>query len=68
MIHAVNQYGNKVTLPGQHPRKELLEKLGEKSAVKMYRDKTNGETVHCGYIVRGSWYTLYNVTPWEQKA
>jgi len=35
MIHAVNQYGNRVTLPGQHPRKELLEELGEKSAVKM---------------------------------
>ncbi len=68
MIHAVNQYGEKIVLRGEHPRKELLEALGRSSAAKMYQDKKDGRIVHVGYIVGGLWWTFYEVTPWERAA
>jgi hypothetical protein len=67
-ILARDQYGQEITLEGKHPRKELLDYLGEKSARRIYRDKKDGRTVHVGYIVAGSWWTFYNVTPWERAA
>lgn len=68
MIHAVNQYGERITLEGKHPRKELLDKLGGGHADRIYIDKKNGGTVHVGYIVRGDWWSFYNVTPWERPS
>ena len=68
MIEARSNYGCSVILEGIHPRKELLNKLGESHAEKIYRDKKDGQTVHVGYIVRGEWYTFYNLTPWEVEA
>ena len=68
MIHAVNESGERIALEGRHPRKELLDYLGRKSARRMYRDKADGRTVHVGYVVGGSWWTFYNVTPWEGDA
>lgn len=67
-ILARDQYGNTLWLEGKHPRKELLEELGATHCQKQYRDKLDGTTVHNGFIVNGSWYTLYNVAPWEQSA
>ena len=55
-------------LHGSHPRKALLFALNAKYADKIYLDKANGSTVHNGYIVKGEWFTLYNLTYWEQKA
>ena len=64
---AIDQYGE--TLHGlTHPRKDLLKRLGRKSAEKMYLDKDDGSSVHVGYIVGDSWFTLYEVTPFEAKA
>jgi hypothetical protein len=62
---AVNQYGEKVSLPGRHPRKELMALFDATRAAKIYQDKKDGSTVHVGYIVRGMWWTLY--TRWERK-
>lgn len=62
---ARDQYGTMISLPGRHPRKELMERFDTKKATKIYQDKKDGSTVHVGYIVRGHWFTLY--TRWEQK-
>jgi len=63
---AIDQYGNTVHDLGPHPRKTLLERLNRKKAEKMYRDKSEGPTVHVGYIVAGRWFTLYHVEPMER--
>ena len=57
---AINQYGERMYLPGKHPRKELLAALGASSCERMYRDKPDGLPVHVGYIVAGVPWTLYN--------
>ena len=56
---AINQYGEKRYIPGNHPRKELLAKVGGSHASKIYRDKKDGSVVCVGYIIRGDWWTLY---------
>jgi hypothetical protein len=62
----IDQYGQ--TYHGlKHPRKELMETLGNSHVDKMYRDKDNGSYVHVGYIIGGLWITLYEVTPFERK-
>lgn len=67
MYMAIDQYGN--TFHGlKHPRKELLERLGYTHAQKMYQDKTDGSTVHVGYVIGGHWLTLYKVEPVENPA
>lgn len=68
VVHAVNEYGDRLVLRSKHPRKELLEELGVKSAKRVYRDKNDGSVVHVGYIAAGSWWTFYVVTPWEVSA
>ena len=65
-IMGVDQYGD--TYHGlEHPRKDLMEKLGRKGARKMYVDKKDGGTKHIGYVVAGRWITLYNVTEWAKE-
>ena len=62
----IDQYGN--IYPNlEFPRKSLLEKLGRKSAQKMYVDGPDGETKHIGYVVAGRWVTIYKITPWEGR-
>ena len=64
---AVDQYGN--TIHGLHnPRSDLLDRLGCSTCEKMYVDKKDGSSAHIGYIVGDSWYTIYEVIPWENPA
>jgi hypothetical protein len=61
-IMGIDQYGKTYHNLGKYPRKELLERLGyKKAADKMYRDKKDGSTVHCGYVIGGLWIDLYTV-------
>jgi len=62
---AIGHHGTRLTLRGKHPRKELCEAMGRQSARKIYRDKRDGRTVHCGYIVAGEWFNLY--VPYERE-
>ena len=65
---AIDQYGQMVKLSNtRSPRKALLDYLGYKSAQKMYQDKKDGTTVHCGYIVGGYWYAIYKLEPVEKE-
>ena len=65
-IMARDQYGNTIhALDAKHPRKDLLEKLYKKSAVKMYCDTVDGEAKHTGYVVGNQWFTFYKVTEWK---
>ena len=62
---AVDQYGQ--TFHGlEHPRKDLLERLGYKHADKMYQDDREGNAEHTGYVIGGCWLTVYAVTAWKQ--
>lgn len=66
---AVDQYGETLHDLGEHPRKGLLEKLGQTHAEKMYVDSiSTGEARHCGYIVGGHWWTVYEVKPINEEA
>ena len=64
MILAVDQYGQKYLLRGLHPRKELIEKIGARSAQKMYRENPDR---HVGYIVQGQWLELFECRPWKPR-
>lgn len=66
-IMGIDQYGQIYHDLGKYPRKELLNRLGYKKAEKMYRDKKNGSTVHCGYVIGKNWINLYEVKPIEVK-
>jgi hypothetical protein len=63
---AIDQYGTTYHNLGTYPRKILLERLGSRSAEKMYLDK-DGESQHVGYIINRLWLTLYNVQPWQSR-
>jgi hypothetical protein len=63
----IDQYGTTYHDLGKYPRKELLSRLNYKNAQKMYRDKKDGSTVHCGYVIGGLWIGLYKVEPFERK-
>ena len=66
MMIAIDQYGMPHRIKGVHPRKELMEAFDCKHAEKMYVDKSDGTTVHVGYIINGFWLALY--APVEKKA
>ena len=63
---ARDQWGNTEHDLGPHPRKALLERLGRKSASRMFRDRPDGTTNHVGYVIAGRWFTLYRVEPFER--
>lgn len=69
---AIDQHGYTYQIKGDHPRKELLERVGGSSAQKMYVDilveNKEPQSVHCGYIINGLWLTLYKLSPWQQQA
>jgi hypothetical protein len=52
---------------GPHPRKELLARLGRKSAAKMYRDGANGAVHHVGYIIAGLWIELFRIERFDGR-
>jgi len=61
--------GERLALTGaEHPRKQLLAKLGRKHADKMFCDTTSGDPKHIGYIVNGQWFRVYEVHDWQGKA
>ena len=62
-----DQYGGLYHDLGKHPRKELLNQLGYKTAQKMYRDKKDGSIVHCGYVIGHYWITLFHIEPFERR-
>ena len=63
----IDQYGN--TYHGlKHPRKDLMAKLGYRSAQRMFKDKRDGTSVHTGYVVGPYWVDVVTVTPWERPA
>ena len=49
----------------QHPRKDLLDRLGRKHADKMYRETQDGESRHVGYVIAGCWIDVFEVIPWK---
>jgi hypothetical protein len=61
---AVDQFGMVFKLKTCHPRKEL-KTLFSGRVSKMYVDLKSGETKHIGYIVGGSWLTLYKTIRFE---
>lgn len=63
----IDQNGTHYDDLGEHPRKELLHRLGYKKASRMFRDRKNGPPVHVGYVIGQLWITIYNVEPWEKK-
>jgi len=59
---AVDQYGH--TFHGlKNPRKDLCEKLGRKHVGKMYRDRKDGTSRHCGYVIASLWLEIFEVKP-----
>lgn len=67
MYMGIDQYGQ--TFHGlEHPRKDLMERFCNTHAAKMYQDKTDGTSVHTGYVIANHWIRLYEVTPFEKPA
>lgn len=62
-----DQFGN--TYHGlEHPRKDLMERLGFRSAHKMYRDgKLPGSGVHIGYVISRFWIEVFRVLPFKKE-
>lgn len=56
---AIDQYNQIYAIPGRHPRKELLERLGRRKATRMFIDRKDGSTKHIGYVIAGLWLTLF---------
>jgi hypothetical protein len=53
-----------LTNTDKSPRQQLLEKMCSSHADKMYVDDKEGNAKHVGYIVRGEWFTIYEVHEW----
>jgi hypothetical protein len=66
-IMGIDQYGKTYHDLGEHPRQELLRRLGYQSATRMYRDKKDGSSVACGYVIGRLWVDLYRIEPLENK-
>jgi len=64
---AMDNFGNTYHGLGQHPRKELIERIGSGHVRKMYSDKKDGGSVHVGYVIGQHWLTLYEVKPFERS-
>lgn len=64
---AIDQYGSTEHSLGPYPRKELLDRYGRKRASKIYIDKTDGSSIHIGWIIAGRWFTVYEVKRMERR-
>jgi hypothetical protein len=61
---AIDQFGHHEFFPGKTPRKALLERMGRKSARKIYRDNADRTASrHVGWIIGGLWFEVYLLTP-----
>ena len=56
----VDQHGGHYYLKN-HPRKELMEKIGVKNCNIMYTDMKDGSTKRIGYVVGGLWISVYEI-------
>lgn len=70
MIVAISNRRDIAYLPGKHPRKELIEYCTKRAIPtgrisRMYRDKKDGSTYWCGYVIGNDWWSFY--APWEVK-
>jgi hypothetical protein len=64
---AIDQYGQ--TYHGlNHPRKDLMERIGSKHVEKMYVDGKDGIPCFVGYVIGGLWLSLYEVNPIRKAA
>jgi len=63
---AIDQWGN-THHDLKHPRKDLMEFAGVKSASKMYVDTKDGKSHHVGYVVGKFQFRLYEVTPFRGR-
>ena len=61
----IDQYGQHVWA---RTVKELREHCGGGRVSKMYVDKKDGRTVHCGYVVGPRWLNRFAVAPVEVPA
>lgn len=52
----IDQYGGHVYA---RTVKELREKAGGGEVSKLYIDKADGSTVHCGYVIGDRWFSRY---------
>jgi len=66
MFMGIDQYGETYH-DLVHPRKDLMERLGRKSASRMYVDTKDGVSKHIGYVIAGRWVQIYEVTQWEKR-
>ena len=56
------QSNDTIHLFTDHPRKELLDRQGKKSAARMYINSKDGsKTFHIGWIIGGRWFEVYSV-------
>lgn len=55
--------GSSIKYRSTSARKGLLATLGATNAIRQYTDDKAGRSWHTGYIVKGVWYTLYEVIP-----
>ena len=58
---AIDQYGHTFHDLGPHPRKALMDRIGRRTASRMFVDAADGEAVHIGWIVGTHWLTVYEV-------
>jgi hypothetical protein len=61
-----DQHGTTYHALGPHPRKELMARLGRKHASRMYVDRSDGRTVHIGWVIANRWIAVYRVIPLER--
>lgn len=66
MYIAIDQYGQTYQNL-QHPRKDLLNRLGRSHAENMYIDTKSGDTKHSGYVIAGLWLTIYKLSDWKSN-
>lgn len=62
MYCARDQYGD-ICWGLEHPRKDLMERMGCKHAEKMYHDTEDGPR-HVGYVIAGLWLRVYKLEAW----
>lgn len=60
----IDQYGTHYHIK-KHPRKELMEQLGSRSASKMYLDAKEGKCKHVGYVIKRCWISVYRICQWK---
>ena len=65
---SADQYGNKIILRGRFPRSALLDHCGRRHADIIYQDRKDGGMVKVGWIVAGSWWSVYKLEPLQVPA